>query len=255
MRLKIKNLNRLINENITNAELSLYLYIAQRINFKGIMTNLKMSETIKTCNFSKQTFYNVLYSLQEKGFLIIQKNREVDYDIILIDNQFKNEKDTSEPYMNLNFDFLDDIEFYNLPKNIKRILLRILSMKKNRMKMTKDTLKEYDVFYILEKLEKYLNITRKFNGTYILDLKYKYRNKNKNIFFKHYYHTIKNIISKTNLAYAQKDLMDTVKLAINNREYYSIFLYSIQELEKRYGILNGKIMNTIIQRKIKASYN
>jgi hypothetical protein len=213
-----------------------------------------MREAKNICDFSKQTFYNVLYSLEKKGFLIIQKNREVDYDILLLDNQFKNEKDTSDPYMNLNFDFLDEKEFYNLPKNIKRILLRLMSMKENRIKMTKDTLKEYNVFYELDKLKKYITITRKVNGTYILILKYKYRNKDNNLFFQSFYHRIKNMLSKTNLAYAAKDIKDAVTLAINNRKYYSIFLYALDEMH-RYGYVNGKIMNTIISRKIKMTFN
>ena len=254
MRLKIKNINRLVNENITNSELSLYLYIAQRTDIKGILTNLKMREATNICDFSKQTFYNVLYSLEKKGFLIIQKNREIDYDIILVDNKFKNEKDSTSPYLNLNFDFLDTQEFYNIPKHIKILLLRVISMKKNRIKMTKDTLLEYNVFYILEKLKKYLDIIQQYNGTYILSLKHKYRNKHNNIFFKYYYHQIKNILSKTNLAYALKDLKDAVTLAINNRKYYSIFLYALDQM-KQYGYINGKIMNTIIKRKIKYSYN
>ena len=254
MRLKIKNLNRIINENITNAELSLYLYIVQRTTLKGIMTNLKMREAIEICNFSKQTFYNVLYSLQEKEFLIIQKNREVDYDVILIGNQFKNEKDTSEAYMNLNFDLLNKRKFYNLSKDIKRLLLRIMSMKENRIKMTKDTLKEYNVFYILDELKKYITITKKVNGTYILSLEYKYRNKKHNLFYKSFYHKIKNIICKTDLAYSIKNLKDAVTLAINNRKYFSIVLYAIDQMHQ-YGYINGKIMNTIISRKIKSSFN
>lgn len=254
MRLKIKNLNRLINTYLTDSELSLYLYIIQRVDLKGFLTNLRMREAKEICVFSKQTFYNALYSLEKKGFLIIQKNREVDYDILLIDNQFKNEKDTSEAYMNLNFDFLDNQEFYNLPKNIKRLLLRIMSMKENRIKMTKDTLKEYNVFYILAKIKKYIIVTQKFNGTYILSLKNRYRNKDRNLFFKSYYHQIKNMLSKTKLAYAAKDLKDAVTLAINNRNYFSIFLYALNEMHQ-YGYINGKILNTIIKRKIKSTFN
>jgi len=254
MRLKIKNLNRLMTEDITNAEFNLYLYIAQRTSIKGFMINLKMREAKNVCGFSKQTFYNVLYSLQKKGFLVIQKNREVDYDILLIGNQFKDEKDTSDSYMNLNFDLLNKKEFYNLSKDIKRLLLRIMSMKENRIKMTKDTLKKYNVFYILNELKKYLTITKKFNGTYILSLEYKYRNKKNNLFYKYFYHNIKNIISKTGLAYSTKDLKDAVTLAINNRKYFSIVLYAIDQMHQ-YGYINGKIMNTIISRKIKSSFN
>ena len=254
MRLKIKNLNRIINEYLTDSELSLYIYITQHSDLKGIMTNLKMREATDTCDFSKQTFYNVLYSLEKKGYLIIQKNREVDYDIILVDNHFKNEKDTSDPYMNLNFDLLNKKEFYNLPKNFKRILLRLMSMKENRMKMTKDTLKKYNVFYELDKIKKYITVIKKINGTYILNLKYQYRNKKHNLFYRSFYHQIKNMISKTNLAYSIKDLKDTVTLAINNRKYFTIVLYAIDQMHE-YGYLNGKIINTIIKRKIKTTFN
>jgi len=129
-----------------------------------------------------------------------------------------------------------------------------MSIKDNRIKMTKDTLKEYNVFYILEKLKKYITVTRKFNGTYILSLKNRYRNKDHNLFFRSYYHQIKNMLSKTKLAYAAKDLKDAVTLAINNRKYYTIFIYALDEIHQ-YSYINGKIMNTIIKRKIKATYN
>jgi hypothetical protein len=129
-----------------------------------------------------------------------------------------------------------------------------MAMKDNRIKMTKDTLKEYKVFYILDKIKKYIDVTQKFNGTYILNLKNKYRNKENNLFFQSYYHRIKNMLSKTNLAYTSKDIKDAVTLAINNRKYYSIFLYALGEMYQ-YGHINGKIINTIISRKIKTTFN
>jgi hypothetical protein len=254
MRLKIKNLNRLINENLTDSEISLYIYLTQRADLKGILTNLKMREAKKVCDFSKQTFYNALRSLAKKNFLVIQKNKHIDYDIYIIDNQFEDEKDASDPYMNLHYDFLNSKDFHNLNKNIKLLLLRLFSMKNKTIKMTKDTLKKYKCLYALEFLEKYLNITQKVNGTYILKLKRGYKTTKHNIFYNSYKHKVKNIINSIGLRYFKKQLKDTIKLSINFREYFNHFRYALEEM-KRYDLIQPKVINTIIQTRIKRGYS
>lgn len=253
MRLKIKNLNRLINENITDSEISLYLYLTQRIDFKGIITDVKMNEVTNICDFSKQTFYNALRSLEKKDFIMIQKNRHIDYDIYIKNNQFESEKDTTDPYMNLHYDFLNQKEFHNLSKNIKLLLLRIFSMKNRTIKLTKDSLKRYKCLYELDFLKKYLDITQKVNGTYILKIKRKYKKTANNIFHRSFRHRVKNLIKKIGLKFVPKDLRDTITLAINNREHFNHFLYALQEMQ-RYQYIKPKIINTIIQRQIKKGY-
>jgi len=252
MRLKNDILNRLINEDITSSELSLYIFIAQRSSFEGIMPNLKMRDFVDSCDFSKQTFYNALYSLQEKNFIIIQNNREVYFDTYLINNQFKNEKDTTDVYHNLNYDFLNTNDFHNLNIHVKRLLLRALSMKTNTLKYTKDTLKKYKCFRYLKFLSKFFNIATLKNGTYILN--FKYTNKDRNLFYNYLKNKIVFILEKHKISYTLKDLRDAINVSYNNRKYFSFVLYAFNEMRK-YGFLKGALLNKIITNKIKKSYS
>jgi hypothetical protein len=155
--------------------------------------------------------------------------------------------------MNLHYDFLNTKEFHNLSKNIKLLLLRIFSMKNITIKLTKDSLKRYKCLYELNFLEKYLDITQKTNGTYILILKRQYSKTNNNIFHRSFRHRVKNLIKNIGLKFVPKDLRDTITLAVNNREHFNHFLYALQEME-RYKYINPKIINTILQRRIKRGY-
>ena len=154
MRLKIENLNKAIKD-LTGGELSLYIYITQRSDRNGLLQDLMMKEVCLKTNLSKQHFYNCLYALEEKGFLYVSQTKSVGYDILLIDNKFLSEEDSSEPYLNLHYSFLNTLAFHKLPVAIKRFLLRALSFAgKHKWTVSEDTLKspEAESFAMLRRM-------------------------------------------------------------------------------------------------------
>lgn len=254
MRLKIKNLVKAF-EKLTSLEFSLYIHIAQKSNLKGLVQDLTMSETKEKIGCSKQGFYNALYSLEEKEFINISYSKNVNFDILLVDNSFKTEDDSSDPYINLNFAFLNTLKFHNLNIAIKKFILRIMSFKGKR-KLSKDTLKRYKVLYILEDLKEFFDINILDNGIYEFTMTYQFMKKFGNIFFQHIKHKIKTFAKKHKLKHNSKDLKSTIKVLCNNRKLVSICNYALNELVRQgKEKLEPKLINHIITtQKLKIQF-
>jgi len=250
MRLKIKNLN-LALETLTSNEFSLYIYIAQRSNIKGLMQDLKMTDAKEQIEFSKQGFYDALYSLEKKGLIHINYSKNIHFDILLNDNSFENEKDTSDPYLNLNYDFLNTKIFHSLKLAIKKFILRLLSFKGKR-KLSKDSLKRYKVYYIINELKEFFDIEEIENGVFYFSMSFNFLKQHGNIFFCHIKHKIKTFANRHKLSYAPKDLKDAINVLTNNRKYVSIINYALNELVRQKKHLNPKLLNHIITTHKKA---
>jgi len=248
MRLKIKNLVKAF-EKLTSLEFSLYIHMAQRADLKGLLQDLTMREAKQVVGCSKQGFYDALYSLEEKNFVAINYSKNIDFDILMVDNSFTSEKDSSEPYINLNFAFLNTLKFHRLSIAIKKFILRIMSFKGKR-RLSKDTLKRYKVLYLLDDLKEFFDIKVLDSGIYVFSMVYEFIKNYGNIFYQHIKHKIKNFAKKNKLKYNLKELKDTINVIYNNRSFVSICNYALSELvrqEKRK--LEPKLINHIITTK------
>lgn len=245
MRLKIKNLVRAFDQ-LTSLEFSLYIHIAQRVDLRGLIQDLTMADTKQVIGCSKQGFYDALYSLEKKKFLSISYSKNVDFDILLTDNYFKNEKDTFDPYINLNFAFINTRKFHELNVSIKKFILRIMSFKGKR-RLSKDTLKTYKVLYLLDDLKEFFDIKILDNNIFIFSMTYQFIKNYGNIFFQHIRHKIKTFAKKNRLTYEPKELKDTINVIYNNREFVTFYNYALNELVRQgKEKLEPKLINHII---------
>lgn len=246
MRLKIENLNEAI-EKLTGVELSLYVYIVQRSDRVGLLHRLKMSETIMAIMCSKQGFYDALKKLEEKRFLHIDHYHDGYFNLLLIGNSFASESDSTEPYLNLNFNLLNSTMFHRLPANIKKFLLRALSFSvQNKWKVSQDTLKKYKV--LLEDLKEYFEISTISEGMYYLRLRYEYRRQTFNVLFNHIKHRLLSIMQKVKMHYTRDSLYDATQVLSNFREYQGLITVALSSPEHKY-LIQPKLLTYIINKK------
>lgn len=246
LRLKIKNLNRAIAE-LTSAELSLYIYIAQRSDRTGIMTDLSMRDVCLKTGLSKQHFYNCLDNLSEKGFLYISQTKVINFDIILIDNKFSSDNDSSEPYLNLNYNFLSNLIFHRLPMGIKKFILRAFSFNStanNRnWRISIDTLKSYKIK--VDDLHEFFDIRSMNDSVFSFRLKSNFIKQSFNTFYIFYEHRLKNILHRRKTTYTTETLRDSVQTISNFRNYQGIINYAISLPDHKYSV-QPKLLTYII---------
>lgn len=73
---------------LSSNEISFLLYVTRYQDQKGHVTGVHYKDVCDHIFISTQTFYTVLYSLKEKGFIDYEKNHYTDYDITILDNDF-----------------------------------------------------------------------------------------------------------------------------------------------------------------------
>lgn len=247
--LKIKNLNRAIDK-LSNSEMSLYIYIVQRSDRFGLLKDLSMREACFKIGFSKQSFYNALYKLKNKGFLNLSVSKTVNFDILLVDNKF--DEEIKDPYMNLNNNFLDMMDFYKLSFHVKKFILRLISIKDGiKVKMTCETIRKYKVK--IEELIDLLTYSINSNGTYIITLNPKLRQKSNNINYLNIKHKLEKILQKRKVCYTSKTLRDTINVISNNKKNLAAISISLDHCLNK-NLLQPKLLNKIIQILNKGKY-
>lgn len=128
-KLHIKDFDEQIIEvnNITSNELDLLLYMSLRQDPWGKVIGLYYKDVVlDLCFSSKQSFYNSLYGLEDKGYIKINYDRKDEYwECIILDNIFLDSKDDNKGYFNTNRDFLHTPEFRSLSLNEKKICIKL----------------------------------------------------------------------------------------------------------------------------------
>lgn len=112
--------------SVTASEFDLLLYLSVRQDPWGRVHGIYYKDaTLELMFGSKQTFYNALYGLRDKGFIIINPNSLYNdtWDCIIVDNVYYDEKDDRKGYFNTNRAFLHTPEFYKLKVNEKRLCI------------------------------------------------------------------------------------------------------------------------------------
>ena len=104
---KLKNsyIDNIIKSHCSNAEIDFILNIAEYQDEFGVVHSVYYKNICEKCNFSYQTFYNVLNSLYEKGLINYQKNhlddlKRKDFTITINNNDFSDD-DFSKGYLNV----------------------------------------------------------------------------------------------------------------------------------------------------------
>lgn len=127
MRIKYEVLDKL--KSLTNKEMDLFVHIARHQSLSGIVYGLHHKDACTSCNMSKQSFYNALYALSNKGIITYKKQSDIDYDVTIIDNNFDGPNGFKQGgYINLHKKFVKGKKFKKLKANEKYLLFSFIKV-------------------------------------------------------------------------------------------------------------------------------
>lgn len=249
MKIKISNLNNAIDK-FSGRELDLYLYLIKRQNTIGLSENVYYLDAMKDLYMPKSTFYSALRALMDMGFVRLQdSNTSKGFDLFVVDNIFTGKADFKEGYLNINLDFILSKRFILLGVNIKKFLLRMLSLQAGTkdVKLLKDTLVRYKVNRLLKELEELFIITP-VEGGYIFRIRSFIMNSkvesDSYILFKN---KVIKFCRNFNITYTAKTLRDTSN-SIRNQivtNHKGARVQKALDAIRRIGCLQPKLINHI----------
>lgn len=153
MKIKYSLLDRLCN--LTNKEVDFLLYVAHYQDDYGRIRGIYYRDVCQACDMCKQTFYDVLRSLQQKG-VIAYERADRDYNITILDNDFSYKGSYEEGYINVSRSVFDTDKFNRLRAKEKILVLHL-------MKVTHENAKSFQIraenFY--RKYTELLGVTKK----------------------------------------------------------------------------------------------
>lgn len=165
MRLKYKLLDKM--NNLKSTEMDFLLFVARFQNLKGEIIGVHHSMVTKGTGMCKQSFYTAMRGLEEKGLIAVRKRSAIDYDVVILDNDFSYGEDAfKEGYVNLHRSIFHSKKFQKLKAHEKYMLLYF-------MKITHEGSGSYKIgtktFY--EKFQKELEVTDRVVRSYLHHLR------------------------------------------------------------------------------------
>jgi len=245
MKLKIKNLNKLIDK-LSGREIDLYLYLIKRQNTLGQVDAIRYKDVMLDLHMPKSTFYKALYELEENEFICINwGSRQGSFDITVLDNIFTSKDNYNEGYLNLNLDLILSPLFIRLHVNLKKLLLRLLGQQAGdkNIKVSKETLKKFRMYYLFDDLKALFNIRAYSEDTYLFTLRKELRTKSHNVDFLQYQHKLINYCKQYKISYTLEDLIDSVKVIMNNRKKMSKVQKALDKIRNEIHMLQPKLIN------------
>lgn len=252
MRLKFKNIKK-ANKSLTSVELNLYLYIAGRQDIKGLLTDLNITEASNTTGNSRQGLYDALYALEEKGFIYLDYSKNVNYDVIVIDNSFDSidttDSEEVEPYLNLNSDIFHQGLFYIQNIHIKRFILKYMSFNK-RLAFSIDKLKSLNVFKYIDDLKHFFKIFTKSDGSMVIEKDYVLFDSDHPIQYEYVHHFVHHFIKKWKFPYDFDKIKGICKVISDNIDKPIRIKRSLLALKDADKGFNPKLFNAIFYENV-----
>lgn len=110
---------------VSKTAMNVFLQLVRYQNRYGKVHGAYYRFFMETLGFkSKQTFYNVLEKLEEKGLLSLIHTSHGDYDIVVKNNTYENQK--KKDYINLNRKIFQSREFFEMKAHEKYMLIDIM---------------------------------------------------------------------------------------------------------------------------------
>ena len=168
--------------SLTSDELNMILWLAKNADDFGTVTGMYYKEVSKELSVCHSQFYNIISSLQKKGYIKKSKDYSTDMNITLEENMFIVSDDRGNPvteyrdYLNMNMSIFEDSDFYSLKACAKKLLLAIIVKTVNdRARRKKNGGKTYaKIFHVPIKMFKIyadkLHITIRMVKSYFKDI-------------------------------------------------------------------------------------
>lgn len=139
----ISVLENCIEKHITNNELDFLLYIAQYQNEYGVALGIYYKDVCEALGISYQGFYNCKKGLEDKEIIFCEKRNYFDWDITILNNNFKGKENYGRGYVSLHCNMVRDERFQDLRAGVK--LLGLLLMREWKINLKKSKSKTYKI--------------------------------------------------------------------------------------------------------------
>lgn len=165
MKIKYANIQKL--NKLSAREMDLYFYLVKHMDQStGRVEGVYYRDVIKHTGMCKQSFYNALKGLEDKGTIAVQKLSEIDYDVRILDNDFPDEAARSKGYVKLNRKAFHSREFNALKAHEKYMLLEFLKGTHENKRSIKIGMEE-----LYEKFKRLLRVSMRVIRGYLHSLK------------------------------------------------------------------------------------
>lgn len=253
-------INKMINRKCTSSEIDFVLYLSRFQNSLGQVRNIYYKDACMALDIAKQTFYNLLQSLEIKGVIKVSYQNKVTWDIILLDNAFVNDKDFKKGYINTNRDFLFTSEFRDLRPNAKILMLRLIRnfREQQSIKLKVKTLFEWVgttnkslLFSYLRDIMAWVDMSYK-NGSSIIRFKSNYSfNKASDTGTRvSFINNLVNWLNSKKICYTNKDLTDLHTLYNQYKDKWGIFVGALSDSISHFKSLEPANINNLINLRI-----
>lgn len=178
--MRIKNAKLPELQNLTNKEMDFFLYLVRRQDLKGWVYGVHNQAVCRATGMCKQSFYTTLYALQRKGIIRYEKHTDIDYDVLITNNDFSYEGAYQEGYISIHRQMFHRDTFCKLKANEKYLLFELMKRTfEGRSSYKVGTGKFYDIFtgmlgvtkrvirYYLHSLRRFFSVGIK-NGLYYI---------------------------------------------------------------------------------------
>lgn len=122
-KLSVTVLEKMIQANVTSKEIDFLLYVARFQNEYGVVRGIYYRDIMEHIHVSHQTFYDCKKSLERKGIIECTKNSYYDWDIVILDNNFKGKENYGRGYISLHNSMVRSDEFMQLKAGAKLMAL------------------------------------------------------------------------------------------------------------------------------------
>lgn len=128
MRIKYSLIDKL--KNLTSTEMDLFLYIAKYQRLNGFVAGVHNQDVCRATGMCKQSFYTAMRGLERKGIVKISRTSDIDYDLLILDNDFTGKEafkaGRCKGYIDLSRSIFHKKQFKQLKAKEKWLLLYFL---------------------------------------------------------------------------------------------------------------------------------
>lgn len=269
----MQRLSQLVIDNIVEKcagkEIDFMIFLSKRQDCLGYARGIVYTDATEALGICKQTFYNIVDSLEKKGLVEVDWNDKKYWNFRIIDNVFRIyqkdlfDKDVNKGYVSTNRDFLYTKDFMELKDNEKKLTLQLLGFMDER-----DPYKKYKIK--IENLMNWISLSNKsLMKEYIETLKQWFIiNQNedllliclKEVFFKAQNtekinwlsYKVFELCRKMKVTYTPKEMADTIRLLIRHAgRNLSKFIAALCESISLNKTLQPALINHIITHRSK----
>lgn len=125
-KLKYTIINRILNEQLSGVEIDILLYIARYQDETGKVSGVYYQDIVSATFNHKTQIYRAIKNLENKKFILREKNNRYDMDITILDNDFTGKNFRGNGYMRVNKKIFLNGDFFRMKAKEKILTLQLI---------------------------------------------------------------------------------------------------------------------------------